>query len=149
MPQCFVTTLLKWRKYKNILTFAYYSITFWDFKSLQGIPKVWQKLKAKNNFLKKMSKYRNTVWYDFKSRFFVIFYSICRHRLVLKIPFPDHIFPTILKYHIMKIFISHPPANTMLPPSDPPPPPHPTPKQGGRDQYTLMFKFENFNSMNS
>ena len=35
MFECFVITLLKWMKYKNRLTFAYYSITFWDFKSLQ------------------------------------------------------------------------------------------------------------------
>ena len=45
-----------------------------------------------------MYRYRNTVFYDFKSRFIAIFSSTCRHRLVLKIPFPDHIFPKILKY---------------------------------------------------
>ena len=39
MFQCFVITLLKWMKYKHRLTFAYYSITFWDFKSLQSVPK--------------------------------------------------------------------------------------------------------------
>ena len=45
-----------------------------------------------------MSKYRNTVFYDFKSRFLVIFSSNYQHRLLLKIPFPDHIFPKISKY---------------------------------------------------
>ena len=44
-----------------------------------------------------MSKYRHTIYYDFKSRFLVIFSFDYRHRLVFKIPFPDHIFPKILK----------------------------------------------------
>ena len=44
-----------------------------------------------------MSKYRNAIYYDFKSRYLVIFYRDYRHRLVLKIPFPDHISPKILK----------------------------------------------------
>ena len=47
---------------------------------------------------KKMSKYRNTVLYDFKSPVLVIFSSDYRHRLVLKIPFPNHIFFKISKY---------------------------------------------------
>ena len=55
MFQCFVITLLKWMKYKNRLAFSYYSITFWDFKSFQGVPKTWQKLKAKNYFFKRCS----------------------------------------------------------------------------------------------
>ena len=46
--QCFVIMLLKWIKYKNRPTFGYYSITFWDFKSLQNVPKSWQLLKTKN-----------------------------------------------------------------------------------------------------
>ena len=78
-------SLLKWMKYEKRPTFAYYSTTFWDFKS---VPKTWQKLKGKYNLLKKMSKYRNTVYYDFKSQFLVIFSCNYRHRLVLKIPFP-------------------------------------------------------------
>ena len=45
-----------------------------------------------------MFKYRNTVFYDFKSRFLLVFSSNYRDRLVLKIPFPDHIFPQISKY---------------------------------------------------
>ena len=45
-----------------------------------------------------MSKYRNAVYYDFKSRFLVIFFSSYRHRLVLKIPFLENIFPKISKY---------------------------------------------------
>ena len=45
-----------------------------------------------------MSKYRNTVFYDFKSRFIVIISGNYRHRLVWKIPFPDHFFPIISKY---------------------------------------------------
>ena len=45
-----------------------------------------------------MSKYRNAVFYDFKSRFLVIFFSNYRHRLVLEIPFPDRIFPKISRY---------------------------------------------------
>ena len=45
-----------------------------------------------------MSKYQNAIYYDFKSRFLVIFSSNYRHRLVLKMPFPDHVFPKISKY---------------------------------------------------
>ena len=37
-------------KYKNRLTFAYYSITFGAFKS---VPKIWQVLKAKKKILKR------------------------------------------------------------------------------------------------
>ena len=85
-------------KYKNRLTFAYYSITFWDIKNLQSVPKIWKVLKSKNKFFKKMFKYRNTFCYDFKSPFLVIFSSNYRHHLVLKIPFPDHIFSKISKY---------------------------------------------------
>ena len=88
-------------KYKNRLTFACYNITFWDFKS---IPKTWQKLKAKHNLLKKKSKYRNAVDYDLKSQFLVIFSSNYRHRLVLKIPFPWHIFPQISKYRTKNLY---------------------------------------------
>ena len=44
-----------------------------------------------------MSKYRNAIYYDFKSRYLVIFYCDYRHRLVLKIPFPNHISPKISK----------------------------------------------------
>ena len=61
-----------------------------------------------------MSKYENTVFYDFKSRFLVIFFCNSRHRLVLKIPFPNHIFPKISKY-LLKILISRPPVNTTFP----------------------------------
>ena len=46
-----------------------------------------------------MSKYRNAVFHDFKSRCLVIFSSNYGHRTVLKIPFSDHIFPKISKYH--------------------------------------------------
>ena len=98
MLQCFFITLLKWMKYKNWLTFAYYSITFWDFKSLQGVPRTWQVLKSKNKFFEKMFKYRNTVCYDFKPRFLVIFSSNYRQHVVLEIPFPDHILSKISKY---------------------------------------------------
>ena len=45
-----------------------------------------------------MSKYRNTVYCGFKSRFLVIFSSNYRHHLVLKIPFPDNSFPKISKH---------------------------------------------------
>ena len=44
---CFVITLLKWIKYKNILTFAYYSISFWDFRSLLSVAKSKKKKKRK------------------------------------------------------------------------------------------------------
>ena len=44
-----------------------------------------------------MSKYRNAIYYDFKSLYLVIFYRDYRHRLVLKIPFPDNNFPKISK----------------------------------------------------
>ena len=86
--------------YKNRLLFTYYNILrFYCFKkSLQSVLKTWQVLKSKNKIFWKMSKYRNTVFYDFKSRFLVIFVSNYRHRPVLKISFPDHIFPKISKY---------------------------------------------------
>ena len=75
--------------YKYRLTFAYCSITSWDLKSLQSVPKTWQVLKTKK---------KNTVFYDFKSWFLILFSSNYRYRLVLKIPFPDYIFPKISKY---------------------------------------------------
>ena len=61
----FVITLLKWMKYKNRLAFAYYSITFWDFKSHQSVPKTWQVLEPKYIFLKdvKIWKYR-FLWFQ-------------------------------------------------------------------------------------
>ena len=99
MLKCFVITLSKWMKYKNRLAFAYYSITFWDFKNLQ-CSKNLRSVRSKKNFFKKMSEYRNTVFYDFKSRFLAVFSSYYRHHLVLKIPFSDHIFPKILKYRL-------------------------------------------------
>ena len=98
--QRFISTPLKWiNKYKNRLTFAYYSLTLWDFKSLKSAPKTLQTLRAKNKLFKKMSTYRNTAFYDFKSRFLFFFFpSNYRHRLVWKIPFFDHFFLKILKY---------------------------------------------------
>ena len=59
MFQCFVIAFLKWMKYKNRLTFAYYSTKFWDFKSLQSVSKTWKVLKT-NFFFKdvQISKYR-------------------------------------------------------------------------------------------
>ena len=65
-----------------------------------------------------MSKYRNTVYYDFKSRFLAIFSSNYRHRLVLKIPFSDHIFSKISKYRTEKF---HFPSTGKY---TPPPRPH-------------------------
>ena len=51
-----------------------------------------------------MSKYRNTVFYDYQSRFPVIFSSNYGHRLVLKLPFPDHVFFKISKYRIENLY---------------------------------------------
>ena len=51
-----------------------------------------------------MSKYRNTVFYDYQSRFPVIFSSNYGHRLVLKLPFPDHVFSKISKYRIENLY---------------------------------------------
>ena len=82
---------------KNRLTFAYYGITFWDFNSLQDVTKTWKVLKVKTKFLKKMFKYRNTVYCDFKARFVIIFSNNYRHCLVLEILLPSHIFPKISK----------------------------------------------------
>ena len=62
-----------------------------------------------------MSKYRNTIYYDFKSRFVVIFSSSYRHRLVLKILFPTILFSKS-QNTILKMFISRPPENTTPPP---------------------------------
>ena len=53
-----------------------------------------------------MSKYRNTIYYDFKSRFLTIFSSNYQHRLLLKIPFPDHIFSKISKYRTENLHFS-------------------------------------------
>ena len=85
--------------YKNRLVFAYYNIlTFYCFKkSLQSVLKTWQVLKTKKKFFWRMSKYQNTVFYGFKSGFSLFFFSNDRHRLVLKIAFPNHIFPKISK----------------------------------------------------
>ena len=95
-------------KYKNRPTFAYYSTTFWDFKS---VPKTWQKLKAKYNFYKKMSKYRKTVYYDFKSQFFVIFLVITGTVYSWKYHFLSIYFPKS-RNTVLKIFIFRPAANT-------------------------------------
>ena len=54
-----------------------------------------------------MYKYRNTVFHDFKSRFFVIFSSNYRYLLVLELPKSRNT--------VLKIFISCPPENTTLP----------------------------------
>ena len=62
-----------------------------------------------------MSKYRNNVFCDFKSRFLVILSSNYRRRLQFKILFPDHIFPKS-RNTVLEIFISRPPANTPSPP---------------------------------
>ena len=61
-----------------------------------------------------MSKYRNTVLYDLKFRFLVIFFSNYQHCLVWKILFPNHFFPKS-RNTVLKIFISRPPANTVPP----------------------------------
>ena len=74
-----------------------------------------------------MSKYRNTVFYDFKSRFLVVFSSNYRHCLVLKIRFPDHIFPKILKYRIKNLHF--PSTGKYDAPATPHPPPTPTPNR--------------------
>ena len=41
-----------------------------------------------------MSKYQNNVFYDYQC-WYLVFSSNYRHRLVLKIPFPDHIFQNL------------------------------------------------------
>ena len=55
-----------------------------------------QKLLTKKFFFSKDAQISK---YHFKSRFLVIFSSNYRHCLVLKIPFSDHIFAKISKYH--------------------------------------------------
>ena len=68
-----------------------------------------------------MSKYRNTIFYDFKSRFFISSWQSWKYH------FPTIFFPKFWNT-VLKIFISHPPANTMpthlTPPPLPPPPLH-------------------------
>ena len=65
MFQCFVITLLKWmNKYKNRLTFTYYSITLWDFKSLPKCSKNLTSVKSKKNFFQRCP--------NIKIRFFMI-----------------------------------------------------------------------------
>ena len=87
--------------YKSRLVFAYYNILrFYCLKkSIQRVLKTWLVLKPKKKIFWKMSKYRNTVFDDFKSRFLVVFFFCSyRHRLVLETPYPDHISPKISKY---------------------------------------------------
>ena len=93
--------------YKTRLVFAYYKIfRFCCFKkTLQSVLKTWQMLKWKKYFFWKISKCRNTVFCVFESRFLVIFSSNYRHRMVLKIPFPDHIFPKISKYRFENLHL--------------------------------------------
>ena len=59
-----------------------------------------------------MSKYRNTVCYDFRPRFLVIFSCNYRYRLALQKS----------RNTVLNIFISRPPANTTPPPLPTPPP---------------------------
>ena len=51
-----------------------------------------------------MSEYRNTVFHNYQSWFLVILSSNYRYHLVLKILFPDHIFPKILKYYTENLY---------------------------------------------
>ena len=115
MFQCFVITLLKWMKYKNRLAFAYYSITFWDFKSFQSVPTTWQKLKAKNIFLKidvQISKYR-LLWFQIPiSRYF-------QHCLVLKIPLSRPYFSQNPEYRTENLHFPSTGKHTIYP--SPPP----------------------------
>ena len=110
MFQCFVITLLKWMKYKDRLTFAYYSITFLDFKSLQSVSKILQVLKAKTNFFLKISKYGNTVFYE-NPNFSLFFPEIIGNVWCWKYRFPTTFFSNS-RNTVLKIFISRPPTNT-------------------------------------
>ena len=110
MFQCFVITLLKWVKYKNRLTFAYYSI-----KSLQSVSKTWQVVKAKNIFLKRCSNIKIPFFMISNPDSSLFFF---RNRVVLKTPFPDDIFPKISKYRTENL-LSRPPATTKPPPPRP------------------------------
>ena len=122
MFQCFVIMLLKWMKYKNRLTFEYYSIRYWDFKRLQSVPKTWQMLKT---FLKKLKKTLRNFFErcpiteipffmilnpDF-SLFFPVFTDIV---WCWKCRFPTIFFPKSRNI-VLKIFLSRPPANTTPP----------------------------------
>ena len=98
MFQCFVITLRKWMKFENRLTFAYYSVTFWNFKSLQSVSETWQMLKKKRFFYKNLPNIEVLFFYDYQSWFLVIFSNNYQHRLLFKILFLDHIFPKVLKY---------------------------------------------------
>ena len=57
-----------------------------------------------------MSRYRNIIFYDFKFQFLVIFFSSYLHRLVFKIPFPDHIFPKISNFIFCLLANATPPS---------------------------------------
>ena len=111
MFQCFVITLLKWIKYKNRLTFAYYSITFWDFKSLQSVPTTWQKLKAKNVFFKRCPNIEIPFIMISNPDFSLFFLVITGTAQCWKYLFPT-IFFSKSRNTILKIFISSPPKNT-------------------------------------
>ena len=92
-------------KYKNRLTFAYYSITFWDLKSLQSVPKIWQKLKEKENFLKNVQI----------SKYLLLWFQIISNTILCwKYRFPTISFPQPPNT-VLEIFISRPPANTTPP----------------------------------
>ena len=61
-----------------------------------------------------MSKYRNTVYYDLKFRFLVIFLVITGTVYCWKYRFPT-IFFSKSRNTVLKIFISRPPENTTPP----------------------------------
>ena len=60
-------------KYKNRLTFAYYSIALWDFKTLQGVPKTLQMLKSKKAFFKSCPNIEIPLFMISNSDFLLVF----------------------------------------------------------------------------
>ena len=112
MLQCFVMALLKWIKYKNRLTFTYYSIKFWDFKSLESVPKTSQVLKTKKEFFFKDSQI--PFFMITNPDFLLIFPVISGIVQCWKYRSPTTFFPKS-RNTVLKIFICRSPANTTPP----------------------------------
>ena len=107
-------------KYEKRLTFAYYSVTFWDFKSLQSVLKTWKVLKKRTfNFFSFFFNIEILFFMITNSDFLLFFPIISGTTYCWKYCFLTIFFPKS-RNTVTKIFTSCPPANAM-----PPSPPHP------------------------
>ena len=105
-------------KYEKRLTFAYYSVTFWDFKSLQSVLKTWQVLKKRTfNFFSFFFNIEILFFMITNSDFLLFFPIISGTTYCWKYCFLTIFFPKS-RNTVTKIFTSCPPADAM-PPSPP------------------------------